>query len=243
MLLLKIERGVWGLQALVSPFGFRRSVLYLNVCGRSLVPSGLKGPGLSNACMGPGSACRHWCLRLPCWNTGADPGLVGVVGGGVSGQGGSSTHGAVTCLTLQAWCLHSIRDWKPVPDLGLLVPETPFGTPLCVFRHVNRSQSTLGCLDFIVCRAAVCTPNLRLRVSPTTTFPHHCMNKRFKRCLKQNSPQLKHPPSQAYAWSNLRWSRCYLWLKWKLWQSRKGEARAEFLHHTTARLCVHRPTL
>lgn len=67
LFLLKIVR-VWGLPALVPPSC--RPVLYLNICGVSLVPLGLKGAGLSDACrtLAPEAAlqkrrCSPWSCR------------------------------------------------------------------------------------------------------------------------------------------------------------------------------------
>lgn len=71
--LLKIKRGVLGLQALVSPFGSHRWVLYLSICGHSLVPSGLKGMGPNDACMGPGNACRMLASEAALLNCGCSP--------------------------------------------------------------------------------------------------------------------------------------------------------------------------
>lgn len=157
--LLKIERGL-------GVTGFSTSVLQvsldLNICRVSLVPLGLKVWGWA-------MPVGRWHLRLLCRNADACPGLVGVVGEGVGAGGDSSTCGVVTCLTLQAWCLHPFGTGN-LPDLGLLTAETPFGALLCVFRHMNQSQTTHDCLDFIVCRAAVYTPNLRLGLPHTHFF-------------------------------------------------------------------------
>lgn len=73
------------------------------------------------------------CRTLPCRNMGAHPGLVEVVGEGVSGRGGSSTRGAMTCL-LDVCTPFGTGSRYLIWAYLCQKPPTP---PLCVFRHMN----------------------------------------------------------------------------------------------------------